>query len=242
MTKSLSVIGVGVGPGDPTLLTLQAINLLQEADLVLAPTSIPGQAGRAESIVRSVLPELKIERIQFDMSAGNTGSRTRETAAHMAAVSIAEKVSMGSASKIAFLTLGDPNVYSTFGLMAKHIKKLLPEATITTSPGIMAFQAVLSDNPMELTDEDDSLVLLSGLADTQDIEREIKQDQRAVVIYKGGSKIESIIAAVKESNRYLTSLVGIEVGLSTSKVIRLSEVEGPLPYLSTVVIPPTPRS
>ncbi|SHE69401.1 precorrin-2/cobalt-factor-2 C20-methyltransferase [Ferrithrix thermotolerans DSM 19514] len=238
MTQSITITGIGVGPGDPSLLTLAAIRAIEEADLIAAPTSKEDSAGRAESVVKAILPDIEVTRILFDMTQGPQGISLREQSAKEASRQILAIANSNSFKKVAFITLGDPNIYSTFGLMAKYLKAMDPALSIRSIPGVMAFQAVLSGHPMELTDEDDSLILLSGLADIKDIDLAAQRPDRAVVIYKGGSKIPEIKASLYRSGRLEGAIVGVEVGTATSRVLPLSEIDGPLPYLSTVVVPP----
>src|SRR5665213_3273298 len=63
------LVGVGVGPGDPGLVTRLAVSTLEGADRVTAPTTSPDSVGRAEAIVRQILPDLRIDRLPFDMTA-----------------------------------------------------------------------------------------------------------------------------------------------------------------------------
>src|ERR1039458_7930081 len=80
------LVGVGVGPGDPELVTLLAVRTLESATRVVAPTTAPDAPGRAETIVRQLLPDLVIERLPFDMSADHApGGRDARAASHRAA-------------------------------------------------------------------------------------------------------------------------------------------------------------
>src|SRR5438270_6910986 len=103
------LVGVGVGPGDPELVTAQAARVVREADVVVAPSMAVDSVGRAESIVRQVAPGVDVERLVFVMAEDGT---ERARALHAAAVVLVDHIDARRA--VAFVTLGDPNIYSTF--------------------------------------------------------------------------------------------------------------------------------
>lgn len=126
------LIGVGVGPGDPGLLTVRSIEVLRSADRVVAPSTAEDAVGRAEAIVREALPGLPVKRLVFDMAAGRAASHQR------AAEQLFSFLDAGDT--VAFVTLGDPNIYSTFSALSSAVLEKRPALRIETVPGIMAFQ------------------------------------------------------------------------------------------------------
>src|SRR6476469_3801846 len=132
-----SLVGVGVGPGDPELLTIKALRALQQADRIFSPTMAVDAVGRAESIVREADPNLKIERLVFAI-------RRDEDARSQAHREAADRTvdCLDAGEQVAFITLGDPNVYSTFHHLARLIVAERPATRLETVPGIMAFQAL----------------------------------------------------------------------------------------------------
>ncbi len=129
------LVGIGVGPGDPEAVTLQALRALHHADRVVAPSLAPDAVGRAESIVRQVAPEVPVERLVFDMS---TVAHDRLASHRSAAAALGPSLDAGM--EVAFVTLGDPNIYSTFSSVAAAVIASRPETVIRTVAGIMAFQ------------------------------------------------------------------------------------------------------
>jgi precorrin-2/cobalt-factor-2 C20-methyltransferase len=101
MTSRGTLVGVGVGPGDPELLTLRAVRAIRGADRVLAPSSAVDAVGRAESIVRQACPGVRIERLVFAMgqASGSIDGAARTVVA-----------GRDAGPRGAFVTLGDPNI------------------------------------------------------------------------------------------------------------------------------------
>src|SRR5258708_2909940 len=73
---SATLIGVGVGPGDPELVTVKAVRVLREADLVLVPVADTGERGRAEATVLAHVSHDRIRRVAFALDAGAARART----------------------------------------------------------------------------------------------------------------------------------------------------------------------
>jgi precorrin-2/cobalt-factor-2 C20-methyltransferase len=224
----MRLTGVGVGPGDPELLTLKAARVLAAADRVFVPVLDPADAGRAEATVAGHAVPERIERLVFAL---DRSERDRYWVAAGDRVAGWLRETGGTA---AFATIGDPNVYSTFGYLAQRVRTLLPGVAIDTVPGITAMQALAATSGTVLVEGREPLVLLP-LPDGVDSLAGMLATGATVVVYKGGRHLNEIGTAVAAAGR--SALLGSHLGLPGERIARLSDVDGPVPYLSTVLVP-----
>jgi precorrin-2/cobalt-factor-2 C20-methyltransferase len=224
-----TLIGVGVGPGDPDLLTVRALRALRAADRVVAPSVAVDAVGRAESVVRQAAPEVRIERLVFDMS----GSHSYPASA------AALLVWLDAGETVAFATLGDPNVYSTFSSVASAVRAVRPEVVVETVPGIMAFQDLAARSGTVVLDGSESLALVTALDGPSHVVAALEDPSRAVVVYKGGRHLPAVAKALSEAGRLDGAVMGELLGLPGERVVPVAEAgDGPATYLATVIVPP----
>ncbi|MDQ2826919.1 MAG: precorrin-2 C(20)-methyltransferase [Actinomycetota bacterium] len=227
------LIGVGVGPGDPELLTLRAVRILRGADRVLAPSSAVDAVGRAESIVRQACPEVQVERLAFEMGRA-------DDSVHEAAAVVVGGLDAGQ--RLAFVTLGDPNVYSTFSTLAARVRELRPDARIRTVPGIMAFQELASRSGTVVVQNTERLALVTALDGPDDLAGALEDPGQAVVIYKGGRHLAAMAKRLAEAGRLDGAVVGELLGLPGERIVDVAAAgDGPAAYLATMIVPPSPR-
>jgi precorrin-2/cobalt-factor-2 C20-methyltransferase len=227
------LVGIGVGPGDADLLTLRAITALRRADRVVAPATAVDSVGRAEAIVRQALPGLRVERLAFDM-APERGSRDRTV--DVVAARITELLAAGE--EVAWITLGDPLVYSTWSSIADAVRRLRPSTPIIQVPGIMAFQSLAARTGTVVADERTRLVVRTAL-DGEDLSSGLDDPALTTVIYKGGRHLPALAAAAGTAGRH--AVVGELLGMPGERVATLADLAdtGPASYLATVIIPAT---
>ncbi len=231
-----ALVGVGMGPGDPGLVTTRAVAAIRSADRVLAPTTSAAAVGRAEAIVREAVPEVTVERVVFVME---TDGAARAAALSAAAERLVALLDVGE--RVAFVTLGDPNVYSTFASVAAEVRARRPGVPIESIPGIMAFQDLAARSGTVLVDGDERLVLVpahrgDGAAA---VAAALVEDRAAVVVYKGGSRLPELAAALAEAGRLDGAVLGELLGLPGGRVARVADVaDRPATYLATLVVPP----
>lgn len=236
--KAGTLIGVGVGPGDAEMITLQAVRTLTEADRVVAPSLAPDAVGRAESIVRQVAPEIEVERLVFDMS---TAAGDREASHRSAATAIGPYLDAGE--RIAFVTLGDPNIYSTFSALAAAVLAQRPGTVVHTVAGITAFQNLAARTATILLDGTDTLQLVTALDGPQHLEQALARPDQAVVVYKGGRHLPAILKALADAGRLDGALIGELLGLPGERIAPAADwPDRPATYLATVIVPPARRS
>ncbi len=128
--------GVGVGPGDPGLLTIKAVNMIKSCDILAIPHRNAGECFAYKIAVKAV-PEAKNKPVlPIDMPM-TRDKAVREAAYRTGAEKVAEALSIGR--RVVFLTLGDPAVYSTFAYLAPQVEKL--GFDVHWVPGITSFCA-----------------------------------------------------------------------------------------------------
>lgn len=228
-----TLVGVGVGPGDPELLTLRAVRAINEADRVLAPSSAVDAVGRAESIVRQSCPGVRVERLVFAM--GQAAGSIDDAAGTVVA-------GLDAGRRLAFVTLGDPNIYSTFSSVAAKVRELRPDAAIDTVPGIMAFQELAALSGTVVLRDTERLALVTALDGPAALDRALADPTQAVVVYKGGRHLPAMARSLAAAGRLDGAVVGELLGLPGQRVVPVAQAaEGPAAYLATVIVPPSGR-
>ncbi len=176
------LVGVGVGPGDPELVTVKAVRVLASAGLVLVPVmagTVAAEPGRAEATVRAHIDGARIRRVAFALNDRGGVTPGRQAAWSAAARAVAGAFAAGTAT-VAFATIGDPNIYSTFSYLAQTVRGLVPGVTIETVPGITAMQDLASRSGTVLAEGSESLVLLPMLGASRGGEPSLDTPLRAL--------------------------------------------------------------
>jgi precorrin-2/cobalt-factor-2 C20-methyltransferase len=233
------LVGVGVGPGDPELVTVKAVRVLREAGLVLVPVLAIGETGRAEATVRAHVSHDRVRQIPFAFDerpgAAGPGRARREAAWDGAAAAVTAALRAG-AEVVAFATIGDPNVYSTFTYLAASVSRQVPGVAVETVPGITAMQDLAARSGTVLCEGTETLALLPLTAGIERF-RAALAGFDTVVGYKSGRHLPEVLAAARAAGRLDGAVHGASLGLPGEDIRAAAEVTGPAPYLSTLLIP-----
>jgi precorrin-2/cobalt-factor-2 C20-methyltransferase len=219
---------VGVGPGDPELLTRKAERVLREADVVYHPGR-DHQSGFAIRIVRSLLPR-RVEVRAAAVEMADAEDRYEALAAELAAEAHAGR-------RVAFITEGDPLVYSTASRLLVILKTNWANLPVEIVPGVSSLTAAAAAAGQSLVQSDETLVVIPACHHAEDLERLIETHDR-VALVKIGSVFAQIVSLLRRRG-WLDRAVYIEkVGtLDERVVIDIETVDpGTVSYFSLVLI------
>lgn len=225
---------IGVGPGDPELLTLKAARLLKEADVVLAPV---GERSDRSIAAETVAFLLDTERQQVVSVSCPMRSDEEGRAGRWAQIAADIAVLVRSGKSVAFVTLGDPMFYSTFLYLYRELQESFPDVPVTIVPGISSVYAAasLAGLPLGLIDETFSVV--PATAADSDIEAALSRSGTVVLlkVYRAFERLRALLGRLGlEQNAVYVR----RIGLDGEKVIRdLSLVQTEdLDYMSLIMV------
>lgn len=231
------LIGVGVGPGDPELLTLKAHRIFTTADVILVPaTEASGDGpGRAELVVIAACPDAaaRVRRVPFIMS-DPTGVTKRRASAWQTSATAAIEAFEAGAQTVAFATIGDPSIYSTFSYLADAVLERFADLDVEVVPGITAMQALASASRTPLVEGNEKLGLVTlkhGVADVIDAHQELD----TVVAYKIGRHYAALREYVAGLGDEAEAVVGLNVGTPEQVICSAAELDA-APYFGTMII------
>ena len=230
--KAGTLYGIGVGPGDPELITLKALRVLQKVPHIFASCSTKNNYSLALNIVRSHINGAGVEHLPFPMTRE---VQVLEDAWEKNARRVLKVLNQGQDA--AFVTLGDPLTYSTYGYLLKTLKRLNPEVRVITIPGITSYNAAAALTHVPLTEGEESFHLVSGAQGAAKL-REVIDTADNIVMLKTYRHFDDIYEALEELHLLDRATCISLCGLKGETVVEdLRELKGRrLPYLSMIII------
>lgn len=228
-----TLIGVGVGPGDPGLVTVKAIEVIRRAPTVAFPVHKTGAASRAfETVAAHVRPGTRLLPLLMPM----TRDKTRLRQAHASAV---ESITAAAAngSDVAYLSIGDPLFYSTFGYLAEMF-----DGPAEVVSGVTAASATAAALGLPLAAGDTPTVVVTGKA--HEALAAALQMGASVIIIKPRSLGRESLDLLDRTGAWERAAAAIELGGPGQRVIEElnREKAADLPYFAVLWIRPPGNS
>jgi precorrin-2/cobalt-factor-2 C20-methyltransferase len=235
--KGPLLVGVGVGPGPADLLTWRARETISRADTVFAAAISPDAIGRAEATVRAALGPLRIVRLQVNV---NDSPEERARALPALAQRLVEHLDRGEV--VAFLTIGDPSMFSVFPSLVAAVRSLRPDVPTGSVPGIMAFQELAARAGTVLGGDLQSVRIIAVGRDLEDsnarIADTLARTDETLVLYRGGRSVPSIARQLVSAGRAKDAVVGELLGLPGERCAPAAEyIDQPASYLASLIAP-----
>ncbi|MGB5972374.1 MAG: precorrin-2 C(20)-methyltransferase [Nodosilinea sp.] len=227
-----TLTGVGVGPGDPDLITIKALKYLEAADVVAFPQGRNGQPGLAQRIVAPRLRHQQLLPLDFPYVLDQ---RQLSKAWQQAGDRIWQPLSQGQ--DVVFACEGDLSFYGTFNYLAIELERRYPSVRINRVPGICSPLAAVSALGLPLTMQSDKLVVLPAIYAVADLEIALEWAE-VVVLLKVGTVYGKVWKLLRQHQLLQQSWVIVNA-TQPSQSIYCPLTDYPhldLPYFSLMVI------
>lgn len=220
--------GIGVGPGDPELLTLKAVRLIAEADVIAYPAPADGTESMARMIAGPHIPEGKTEIvIETPMIPGQFPAND---VYDRYAVEIADHLNAGRS--VAVLCEGDPFLYGSFMYLFGRLSGDFESEVV---PGVSSLGACAARAGQPLVSRNQVLTIVPAPLDEAELEARIAIAD-AVAIMKVGRHLDKVRAVLKKLGRLETAIYVERATLAGEQVLPLTELKSErAPYFSMIL-------
>ncbi len=203
--------GIGVGPGDPDLITLKAINAIKDSDVICLPKADKENC-RAYQIALPSVPELRYKKIisyEFEMTKDQEALEKM----HLNFYNSYKELLL-EGYNLAFLTIGDPTIYSTFGYIMKQAKR--DDIDVEIVNGITSFCGTAAASGLILCEGDENLHIISGQGD---LDEELALPGTKIIMKSGRnlSRIREKLVELENADKVSVHAV-IDCGLETEQI------------------------
>lgn len=233
MMRKGTLYGIGVGPGDPELVTVKAFRILQECPVITYPKKLRGAKSYAHRIVEVYIrPEEKeMIGLLFPMTKdeevlNREWSKTVDI--------IYEKLNEGK--DVAFVTEGDPLLYSTFIHLMKLMKEKHPDIEIKSVPGISSFNGAASRLLIPLADGDEHVAIIPAEENVEKMKKAI-QNHDAVIFIKVAKVMDLMLRIIREMGLEKQTSVVTKVTSDEEIIWNIDDLDGAdVNYLTLMVV------
>jgi precorrin-2/cobalt-factor-2 C20-methyltransferase len=234
--------GVGIGPGDPELLTIQALRILSEVEVIFVPKAKITDEGLALNIVLRALGgggtagktamKAELRELVFPMSKDPEVLRPAWEAARTAVLEV-----LRQGTDCAFITLGDTAVYSTYMNLVDVLRRTEPGLRIVTSPGISSYSQAAAGLNLSLVEKAERMAVLPCLSDVEGMRPDLERFD-TVVLMKVGRRFAALRDLLRRMELLAHSHLALKLG--TPEEILTSDLDSVDPekvtYMSLVIV------
>lgn len=227
--------GVGVGPGDPELVTVKGAGILGRCRHVFVPRAGMSVESLALSIAeRYIGAGSRIHELLFPMTSdrGELSRHWGESAAAIAAV-------LESGQDACFLTLGDPLLYSTYIYLLRQLRAMIPDVEVVTVPGITAISAAAALAHFPVGESRETVTVVPASGEPGDVRRALKRGG-TVVLMKIGKRLPDILNMIEDAGLIDAGVFVSHAGMSNQRVEtdlrKLRGREREAGYLSIILV------
>ena len=226
---------VGVGPGDPSLLTIAAVNAIKKAKVVVFPVSDDNKKSFAAEIVKKYTKFKKNIPIIFPMARKDFDP---DEIWSNAVEKIVKFIKNGES--VVLLCLGDTSIFASSSNILRIIKHNYPEIITKTIPGISSVSAAAALNNFDLVKKGETLIIKecpSSKSEFTSLIRESKGNKKVLAIMKIGKRWNLVREILKKEDVINRSLVALSVGMPDQIIQYASQYKKDfMPYFSLILI------
>jgi len=233
MNKPAILYGIGVGPGDPELITLKGYRLLQQTGIIAYPEANPGAGSYAGAIVEKLLDvsQKQMLPLVFPMTKDRAELDQKWNTAVEAVIK-----PLDEGNNVVFVSEGDPLFFSTFIHLMELVRQKRSAQEIRVVPGISSMHGASAALGWGLAVGDQKFAVIPATADMAGMADELDRHD-TVVFYKVAKVVAPLVDLLRQKNLIDKSAIISKVSSADEKIYRdLNSLPEKIPYLSLLVV------